>query len=303
MFEFLTMPPATNIMRHRAATAQRQALLACTDVANRTGHTVTAAGLTALQLLGAPLPESSTLNENLVDCVVFSRKTRFAVHGAACHVWSNVTTLGAVIEVGTVECLSPEAAFAFMGRHLSLLDLVKLADSLTCRDEMLHRTTLDEIWNFIRNCTPFAGRAKCEHALCLARERTDSPKETETRLALDCEAFPEMTTNYLLETESGQKFLDLASEDYRIAVEFDGRHHLSRIGEDHERINDIQSRLWTVFVIDNDTLQSTSRRNQFLDTLERAFRNAGAQFTRRHMTLDQLADLRKHRGRFALPRV
>ena len=301
MYEFFTMPPSANIMQHQAALAQRQALAACADVASRTSHTVTAAGLTALQLLGVPLPSTPTLDASLVECVTFSRRTRFVVHEATCHAWSNVTTPGAVIEVGDVECLSPEAAFAYMGRHLCLLELVKLADSLMCRDEMLRRTTPDRIWNFLQDCTPFAGRAQCRRALRLARERTDSPKETESRLAIEREAFPEMTPNYQLDTEMGQRPLDLASEEFRIAVEFDGRHHLSRISDDHERINDIQSRLWTVFILDNDTLQSESRRSQFLDSLERAFRNAGAKFTRRHMTLDQLA-AHKKRTRFALPR-
>lgn len=71
MYEFLTMPPSTNIMQRQAALAQRQALAACADAASRTSHTVTDGGLTALQLLGAPLPSATALDANLVECVTF----------------------------------------------------------------------------------------------------------------------------------------------------------------------------------------------------------------------------------------
>lgn len=296
MFEFRVTPPASDIMRRQAALSQFQALAACMGIAARTSRAVTAGGLTALQLLGVPIPTRTTLDPAVVDCVTFSHKTRLRVNGAVCHTWPNIATPGAVIDVDGVECLSPEAAFAYMGKHLQLLELVKLADSLTRRDEVLKRTTIHRIWTFIQTCDPFPGQAKCEKALCLARERTDSPKETETRLIIARECFPPLTVNYELETPDGTRLLDLASADFRIAVEYDGGHHASRISEDHERLNDIQSHLWTVFVVDNDTLRSDIRRRKFLNALERAFVNAGAVFTRRHLSLDELADRRRHQG-------
>ena len=297
MFEFRTLPPAADIMRHQAALTQRQTIASCTDLAARTGRTITVGGLTALQLLGVPLPSSCKLNPKLIDCIVHSHKTRFHLRGAVCHTWPNVSTAGAVIDVSNVECLSPEAVFAYMAPHLPLLELITLADSLTCRDEILQRTTLPKINAFIRDCSPFRGRVKCERALCLARERTDSPMESDARLIIAGESFPEMQTNYPIQTPGGEKLLDLASPEFRIAVEFDGSHHRFQISEDHERINDIQSQAWTVFIVDYDTLHSDIRRQRFLNALEQAFHNAGATFERRHLTLGELSDRRRHRNK------
>lgn len=126
MFEFRTLPPAADIMRHQAALTQRQTIASCTDLADRTGRTITVGGLTTLQLLGVPLPSSCNLNPQLIDCIVHSHKTRFRLHGAVCHTWANVSTAGAVIDVNEIECLSPEAVFAYMAPHLPLLELIPL---------------------------------------------------------------------------------------------------------------------------------------------------------------------------------
>lgn len=295
MYEFHTMPPTTDIMRHAAARRQHQAVERCLALQSRTSRTITAGFTTALQLLGTPLPDSSAVDAGTLHVVTYSHATRLNVSGVRCHAWSNVDTPGAVIDVFGIECLSPEAAFAHMGRHVPLQELVALADSLMCRDEALRRTTRKSLARFLHDCTPFAGRTRCLRALRLAREGTDSPRETALRLALQQEGFPEMTVNHQIHTDEGPRYLDLAAPDYRIAIEYDGSHHALRIEDDRERLNDIQSRLWTVFTADNRTLTSTISRNRFMDSIERAFINAGARFDRVHRSLEWLSDGRRHR--------
>ena len=288
-------------MVHQAARRQIEAATTCTQLLSRTGKDITVGLTTALSLLTPVTFTCPRIDPELVHTVVSHQKHRYHLKESTCHVWPNVGTTGAVIDVHGIQCLSPEAVFAQMSTYLDLPQLVQCLDSLTCRNEKLKRTTLDRTANFVESCGPLRGREQCMRALRLAREDTDSPMETQLRLALACWGLPEMSVNFPLMTVAGLRMLDLALPDYRIGIEFDGQHHRLQREQDQERLHDIQSELWTVFVVTNDMMVNHILFDRFLRSLTLTLQRSGMpEFDLRDepMTVRELSDARSRRMRY-----
>lgn len=116
---------------------------------------------------------------------------------------------------------------------LTLEDLVVIADDLVCehvRD--LHprtaRLTLGELVRYAGRQRPVAGLRLLKESLGLVRVGADSPPETRLRLLFGRSGLPAFDPNYvLLDQEGTPLWIDLACPEFKLAVEYDGGHHLT----------------------------------------------------------------------------
>lgn len=120
----------------------------------------------------------------------------------------------------------PERLFVEMAAVLDLVDLVVLGDALVKRVGW----TADELRRRLERCTTYwSGKARW--AAGFVRDGVDSPMETRLRLLLVLAGLPEPEVDHHLVDADGVllRRLDLAYRVARIAVEYDGRHHVERI--------------------------------------------------------------------------
>lgn len=116
---------------------------------------------------------------------------------------------------------------------LTLEDLVVIVDDLVCEHvRYLHprtaRMTLEELQRYAGSRRPVAGLRLLRKSLGLARVGVDSPPETRLRLLFGRSGLPAFEPNYVLPDEQGTPlWVDLACPEFRLAVEYDGGHHLT----------------------------------------------------------------------------
>jgi len=116
---------------------------------------------------------------------------------------------------------------------LTLEDLVVIADDLVCEHvRYLHprtaRMTLEELQRYAGSRRPVAGLRLLRKSLGLARVGVDSPPETRLRLLFGRSGLPAFEPNYVLLDQQGTPlWVDLACPEFRLAVEYDGGHHLT----------------------------------------------------------------------------
>ncbi|GAB3758586.1 DUF559 domain-containing protein [Yimella radicis] len=120
---------------------------------------------------------------------------------------------------------SPAQTFFDMAAKLEFLDLLILGDSL------IHKTrlTADGLRSAARDSPGRGGRLAREVAAA-CRDRVESPGETRTRLLLSGANFPEPAVNHPINDAEGNEVrrIDLAYPNWKIAIEYDGRHHIER---------------------------------------------------------------------------
>ena len=111
-------------------------------------------------------------------------------------------------------------------------------------------STRDEIAGRLHEWGSFPGCGTIRDALSLARERVESPKETETRLLLTASGLPEPVVQH--EVWAGGQFLgrtDLAYPQWKVAVEYEGDGHRTdkeQWRKDIRRQRYLESEGWTV---------------------------------------------------------
>lgn len=180
---------------------------------------------------------------------------------------------GQVITRKGVAVSAPIETFFELATELSLVDLVILGDSLARR----HRVRPEDlVARTIEYSGPGARAARL--AAGLVRAGVDSLMETRLRLLIVFGGLPEPRINLKLRDEDGHvvRRIELAYEDYGLAVEYDG--------EQHRETSDA----WNDDIIRRDELASSgfrsvvvTKRGIFrepqvtLDRLERALRDAG----------------------------
>ena len=116
---------------------------------------------------------------------------------------------------------------------LTLEDLVVIVDDLVCEHVRFHhprtaRLSLGDFQQNIGSRRAMAGLPLLRKALELARVGADSPPETRLRLLLGRSGLPVFEPNYVLLDQQGKPlWTDLACPEFRLALEYDGEHHLS----------------------------------------------------------------------------
>lgn len=219
----------------------------------------------AARIAGVPLP---ALPEEHVT--VFAQKDRRRRVGIVCH----HTAQARVRWVNGIRVSSHAQTFVEMASLVPLVDLVVIGDHLV-------RTTATGPSKLTAFCADYTGNGAvaARRAAAYVRSRVDSPMETRLRMLLVLAGLPEPEVNREIRFDDGSPLrrYDLSYPEVKIAIEYDGRHHI-------ERVDRWESDLVRREAIDDDgwRLLVVTARGLFVEperTLERVHRLA----RRRHL--------------------
>lgn len=303
MFELYHPPLPDQIMRFAAWRVQNDYFRWCSQVQARTKSRLIFSHESALGLMGVGFLDTAAVKPDrayagradspLLHVLVLPGQTRVNLQGVRCHRLSQSLSRH-TISVGEFRCSSPETAFCQLASTRPLEDLVVLGDSLICRDEGLARTSLDALTEFVDSCGRFTCRRKCGQALRLMRSGVDSPRESLLRLWMLRYGLPDPCVNFRLEDPTGRVYyLDLAYPQWRIGVEYNGKHHHEQWFEDWNRFNSLQSHGWQVFIAEKEMIDNPVWRTSFMMQVMSALSLAGAEntgFLSNPRTVAQIAD-------------
>lgn len=178
-----------------------------------------------------------------------------------------------------VTCTTPAFTWFLFSAWVSLEDLVKFGDAVLRRTPIETPVTLDDFIGLLAHIRAYAsknhkraprGITKCDQALLLMEEGTDSVKETELRLLLERHGMPRPVVNYPLQTSNGGVvFLDIAFPDAKVDVEYDGQHHRSQWEQDAQRRLKIEEAGWLYVQVTNETLATPDGRLRVVSLVAR----------------------------------
>ncbi|MFQ4149899.1 DUF559 domain-containing protein [Arthrobacter sp. LAPM80] len=173
---------------------------------------------------------------------------------------------GEVVRLNGMPVTSPLRTWLDLAAMLDLDDLVAAGDFLVCehdrifgprREPLVPLTAIKEAVNheFHRR-----GIVKAKEAAELIRIGADSPPETRIRLALERAGLPVATLNFVVVDLEGHyvSWPDLAFPQWKLAIEYDGAHHLSGRQQDIDSARDkLMKRLgWRQLRITKDMLDA-----------------------------------------------
>lgn len=123
---------------------------------------------------------------------------------------------------------SAPQSFLNLARPLELIDLLVLGDSLV----QAQRVTPDELRRFCA-ARSSDGVARAREAAAMVRTGVESPNESRLRLLVVSAGLPEPVVNYPITDSRGlvTRRIDLAYPEQKVAIEYDGRHHIDREGQ------------------------------------------------------------------------
>lgn len=144
---------------------------------------------------------------------------------------------------------TPIRTFLDLGARCGLVDLVAIGDHLVRR----HGLTREDVW---RATAAFsgAGARQLRRAAALVRAGVDSGPESRLRMLLVLAGLPEPEVNLVIRDEWGEPVRqhDLGYPSARLALEYDGRHHIEREDRWHKDLarREAMDRLgWRTLVI------------------------------------------------------
>jgi hypothetical protein len=128
-------------------------------------------------------------------------------------------------DVDGLRLTSPERTLVDLAGVLSLPHLVALGDDFLRRNLMTQR----DLHNVVQQSRKQRGIPSARTAAMLLDARSESPRESVTRVLLWQGGFPMPTPNVDICDASGNFVArgDLVYEDLRIVIEYDGSHHLT----------------------------------------------------------------------------
>ena len=141
---------------------------------------------------------------------------------------------------------SPERTFLDLAAELGLVDLVVLGDSLVHR-----RVTSPDAIRAAASGHRGRGARLARRAADLVRVGAESAMESRLRMLVVLSGLPEPVTQHPVQTPRGVYRLDLAWPSVRVALEYDGRHHVEREsqwGRDLGRREALESDGWRFVV-------------------------------------------------------
>ena len=213
---------------------------------------------TAAEVLGLPLPavQRYTILKQLHCTVPPERRRRMGpqvkVHARrpeATRRWLGLTMS------------SPVRLLSDLAGVLTPLELVQACDALIGPVTARPRVTLGELTRLVEEATSMPGIKKVRRAILAARERVESPKETELRLLLIGKGFAEPGINVPVRAPAtGEQFrLDLAYPSLKIAIEYDGDWHRTdraRFRRDRRKDDVLHELGWRVVRVTDSDLGS-----------------------------------------------
>lgn len=144
---------------------------------------------------------------------------------------------------------APHRLFLDLAGTLHLVDLVIVGDWLV-RQEL---TTVSSLRAYC-SASSAAHARHARTAAALVRDKVDSPMETRVRLLLVLAGLPEPVVNLEIRDAAGVllRRLDLAYPAVRVAVEYDGRHHVDLVDQfedDAVRRDDLAHDDWRLVTV------------------------------------------------------
>lgn len=151
---------------------------------------------------------------------------------------------------------SPPQTFLDHARSLEFADLLVLGDSLARRTSC----SPTDIREFVADSSAH-GASHARAVAKLVRSRVESPNESRLRLLMVSGGIPEPALNLVVHgtTRRATRRIDLAFEDYKVGVEFDGRHHIEQISqwnEDILRREELEAMGWRFVIVTSSTMYS-----------------------------------------------
>lgn len=159
-----------------------------------------------------------------------------------------------------------------MARRLSLTELVCMGDQLIriprphFEDRSEPFDSLDGLRTLVARHPNLQGVVRAREALDLMRVGADSAPETLLRLAMADYNLPEPELQLSLRaTDPTSPTADLGYRRSRIAIQYDGEHHLGKAQglSDSRRDKAFESAGWTVLILDKDDLTNGFERSVF----------------------------------------
>ncbi|GAA1780227.1 hypothetical protein GCM10009712_29490 [Pseudarthrobacter sulfonivorans] len=196
---------------------------------------------TAAMLWGCPLP-LALQNDLKIHLAKAGGGTRPVRKGVAGHRLSLRPQDVAMLDA--VPVTSPARTWLDLASVLNLEELVAAGDYFICSQARSFGPrreafcSLADLREQVEAAPGARGIRKARHALELCRVGADSAPETRLRLALGRMGLPEPTLSYVALDHTGGELAwpDMAYPKFKVAVNYDGRHHL----EARQRERDIR---------------------------------------------------------------
>jgi very-short-patch-repair endonuclease len=212
------------------------------------------------------VPISSDAVEHVTVARADDRRHR---HGLRCHVAAIAAEQVEVVD--GIRISAPLQMFVELASALPLVELVVVGDWLV-------RHGWTSCQQLVEFCTTTHQRhaKRARQAASHVRERVDSPMETRLRMLLVLAGLPEPQVNLRIRGEDGAVLLrfDLSYPRLKVAVEYDGRHHLEDPAQwerDVERRDDTDG--WRVVTVTSKGIYREPERT--IARVARALRERG----------------------------
>lgn len=220
---------------------------------------------TAASLRGLPVPVDPMVHVTVP--VDRDRRLRPEIRNHVTWRSTRVTTLRGL------RVSDPFQMFVELASMLALVDLVVVGDALVkllgCSPERL-----------VEECRSSHAQhaATALRAARYVRAEVDSPMETRLRMLIVLAGLPEPVVNHKIRDVDGRvlRRLDLSYPELRLIVEYDGRHHIERIGtwdSDLERREEFDEDGWRILVVTARGIYRQPERT--LERIRRTLRSLG----------------------------
>lgn len=155
-----------------------------------------------------------------------------------------------------------------MAAYLRLEELVVLGDAMMRRSfYRVHVSPADFATLLNELPTTFPHRKKCDKAVKLLAENTDSCMETRLRFRMLRAGYGPFVINYRLTLNTADKkqaFLDIAIPNLKIAIEYSGKFHAQNWESDEARRTALSSAGWQILSVNAETLSNSGKFKDFL---------------------------------------
>ncbi len=176
---------------------------------------------------------------------------RSSVQGVRVHRYSAPPTM---VQRGGLWVTAPAQTFVDLAGEFPLVDLVVLGDSLVRRAGVDPAALVDASAD-----ARGRGARSARRAAAYVRAGVDSAMETRSRLLMVLAGLPEPVVNYEIRGRDGLllRRVDLALPQLKLAIEYDGRHHIAREEQwkaDLLRREEFEAARWRFIVLVTDDI-------------------------------------------------